>query len=210
MEKKILLIIVAIFFIVLSLEAQVHTTFFDSRDGNTYKIVVIGTQTWMAENLKAIKLNDGNDINLVTDNKPWESLTTPAYCYYSNDPIINKITYGVLYNWYTVNTNKLCPIGWHVPTDREWTILTDFLGGESIAGGKLKETGTTHWTTPDTIATNETGFTALPGGGRPNGNLYSTEGGPTVAYGIIINQSLGLRRYGGNKTDGRSVRCIKD
>ena len=132
-------------------------------DGNNYPIVTIGTQTWMTENLKTTKYNDGTDIPLVIVDTAWNSLSTPAYCWYNND-FINKVNYGALYNWYTVSTSKLCPKGWHVLSDAEWTVLTTYLGDN--AGGKLKEAGFTHWSSPNTVATNESGFTALPGGFR--------------------------------------------
>ena len=131
-------------------------------DGNVYHTVTIGTQIWMVENLKTTRYNDGSPIPFVTDSSSWSNLTTPGYCWYNNDTT-NKNTYGALYNWFAVNTGKLAPTGWHVPTDDEWTTLTTYLGGESIAGGKLKETGTTHWRTPNAGATNEIGFTASSG-----------------------------------------------
>jgi len=134
-------------------------------DGNVYHAVTIGTQTWMVENLKVTKLNDGTSIPNVTALTAWNNLTTPGYCWYNND-IANKKLYGALYNWYNVSTGKLCPTGWHVPSVTEWTTLINYLGGESVAGGKLKETGTTHWVTPNTGATNTSGFTALPAGIR--------------------------------------------
>jgi uncharacterized protein (TIGR02145 family) len=118
----------------------------------------------MAENLKTTTLNDGTLIPNVTDGSTWIGLTTLAYCWYDNDNI-NKNVYGALYNGFAVGTGKLCPAGWHMPTDDEWTVLTDYLGS-STAGQKLKETGTTHWKSPNYEATNESGFTALPGGGR--------------------------------------------
>ena len=136
-------------------------------DGNTYKTVTIGSQTWMAENLRTTTYNDGTAIANVTDDDEWLALTTGAYCNYNNTTSTDTIaTYGRLYNWYAVNTGKLCPTGWHVPSDAEGAELIDYLGGRSVAGGKLKETGTTHWNSPNTGATNETGFTALPGGYR--------------------------------------------
>ena len=140
-------------------------------EGNTYKSVLIGTQTWMAENLKTSKFNDGTSIPLETDNKAWINLTSSGFCWYNNDQVTNGNTYGALYNWFAISTTtngsrNVCPAGWHIPTDTDWTILTTYLEGESIAGGKLKETGTTHWFKPNTGATNKTGFTALPGGGR--------------------------------------------
>ena len=114
-------------------------------DGNVYHSVTIGTQVWMVENLKTTKYNDGTSIPLVTDATDWHNLLTPGYCWNNNDEATYKATYGALYNWYTVNTGNLCPTGWHVPGDAEWTTLTTYLGGEDVAGGKLKEVGITHW-----------------------------------------------------------------
>lgn len=108
-------------------------------EGNTYKTIKTVTQTWMAENLKTTKYNDGTLIPNVSDNTAWTQLSSGAYCWYSND-INNKSTFGALYNWYAVNTGKLCPEGWHVPGDDEWTTLTGYLGGEDVAGGKMKST----------------------------------------------------------------------
>jgi uncharacterized protein (TIGR02145 family) len=132
-------------------------------ENNAYKTIQIGTQTWMAQNLRTTKYNDGTNIRLLTDSYLWESTYIPYYIWFNNDPATYKEVYGALYNFYSVYTDKLCPIGWHVPTDAEWTILTDYLGGEIVAGGKLKETGTTHWSLPNNGATNESGFTGLPG-----------------------------------------------
>jgi uncharacterized protein (TIGR02145 family) len=134
-------------------------------DGNTYNTITIGTQVWMASNLKTTKYNDNSVIPLVADST-WGNLLTPGYCWYDNSASTYKNTYGGLYNWFTVNTGKLCPTGWHVPTDADWTALTTFLGGESVAGGKLKANGPSLWFSPNAGATNETGFTALPGGYR--------------------------------------------
>ncbi len=139
-------------------------------DNNHYEAVRIGSQLWMAENLKTTRYNDGTPIPLVTDSLEWDNLVTPAYCWYRNDPVTYGETYGALYNLHVVSTGILCPSGWHVPSDAEWTVLSDYLGGESVAGGKLKEAGTTHWYTPNAGATNETGFTALPGGIREAAN----------------------------------------
>lgn len=134
-------------------------------DGNVYTTVIIGTQAWLVENLKTTKYNDGAAIPLVTDTSAWGALTTPGYCWYNND-IGYKTPYGALYNWYAVGTGKLAPAGWRVPTETDWATLISFIGGGSVAGGKLKEVGTAHWSSPNTGATNETGFTAVPGGGR--------------------------------------------
>jgi uncharacterized protein (TIGR02145 family) len=108
-------------------------------DGNVYPIAYIGDQTWMAANLKTTKFNDGTAIPLVPDRANWCKLYALAYCWYNNDEATYKATYGALYNWNTVNTNKLCPTGWHVPSDGEWTTLIDYLGGDSVAGTQLIE-----------------------------------------------------------------------
>jgi uncharacterized protein (TIGR02145 family) len=191
-------------------------------EGNTYKTVTIGTQTWMAENLRVARYKNGTTILLVTENTAWDNLTTPGYCWYNNDEATNKATYGALYNWYTVSTGNLCPAGWHVPTDAEWTTLTTYLNGESVAGGKLKETGTAHWASPNTGATNETGFTALPGGDRDGNGAYngigsygywwgSTEYSTTNAWlrDMSYNYS-GVYRNTNTKQFGFSVRCLRD
>jgi len=192
------------------------------KDGNVYTSVIIGTQEWMAENLKTTKYNDGTDIPLVTDDHEWIELTTGAYCWYNNDAATYKTPYGALYNWYAVNTGKLCPTGWHIPTDEEWTELTDYLGGTSVAGGKLKESGTTHWNSPNTGATNETGFTALPSGYRNYGGTYddivnygywwsSQEFSTTEAYYRDMSYNdISIYRGNDYKLYGFSVRCLRD
>jgi uncharacterized protein (TIGR02145 family) len=193
-------------------------------DGNSYKTVTIGTQVWMAENLKTTKYNDGTAIPNVTDNTTWSTLTTGAYSDYSNTPTYSN-TYGRLYNWYVVastNTKKVCPTGWHVPTDAQFTTLTTYLGGESLAGGKLKETGTTHWLSPNLNATNETGFTALPGGYRAASGSFglmgntgflwtSTISGTTYAYFRYMYYNSGSLKGGDDdQHTGYYVRCLKD
>lgn len=192
-------------------------------DGNVYTSLTIGSQVWMIENLKTTKFNDNTAIPYITDSTDWSNLTTPGYCWYTNDASTYKATYGALYNWFAVNTGKLCPTGWHVPTDTEWTTLTTYLGGESIAGGKLKETGSTHWRIPNTGSTNESGFTALPGGHRDINSTFSaigddgywwsvTEYGSTgkVWYRNMNYNFAGVVRVSNNKKNGHSVRCIKD
>jgi uncharacterized protein (TIGR02145 family) len=205
-------------------ETPIETGTVTDIDGNVYKTVKIGNQWWMAENLKVTKFRNGDSIPNVTDNGSWTSLTTEAYCYYNNDAN-NSATYGGLYNWYAVSdSRKIAPIGWHVPNDAEWTILTDFLGGASIAGGKLKESGTAHWQSPNTGATNETGFTAVPGGNRYGsgyGGGFSYIGNDGRWWTSSKNDPGANHRYlyyayGGIYTDyssksfGFSVRCIKD
>jgi len=195
-------------------------------DGNVYKTVTIGTQVWMAENLKTTRYNDGTAIPLVTNFDTWSASTTDAYCWYNNDST-NKEVYGALYNWYTVNTKKLCPAGWHVPADAEWTTMANYLEGENVTdskltGGKLKEKGTTHWKSPNTGATNESGFTALPGGYRSyNGSFNfieisgywwsSTEYSATNVYFWSIRYKYNLvYKYISDKPNGFSVRCLRD
>jgi uncharacterized protein (TIGR02145 family) len=138
-------------------------------DGNTYQTVWIGDQLWFAENLKTTHYNDGTPIPNVTDDTAWSALITGARSYYGNDSTTNAPVYGALYNWYAEENGKLCPSGWHVPTDTEWTVLTNYLGGD---GGKLKEVGTVHWNN-STGATDEFGFTALPGGRRLDSGAFS-------------------------------------
>jgi len=195
------------------------------QDGNFFSTVTIGTQVWMAENLKTTKYNDNTNIPLVTDGTTWKTLITPGYCWYNNDATTYKSTYGALYNWYAVNTAKLCPTGWHVPSEAEWTTLTDYLGGQNLAGFKLKETGTTHWEAPNTGATNETGFTALPGGYRSssidnngafyyiltNGFWWSSKEFPTSNAWNRYVSSYDSYFYSGDRAKqyGISVRCVK-
>ncbi len=191
-------------------------------NGNYYNIVKIGSQVWMAENLKTTKLNNGTYIPQVPDSTQWNTLATPGYCWFNNDSTIYKDTYGALYNWYTVNTGKLCPEFWHVPTDDEFTILTNYAGGESVAGGKLKEIGITHWADPNLGAADEYGFTALPGGARLlNGGFYSIgvlgswwssiDTLSTYAWHRFVhNNDIRFSRIYDSKTYGFSVRCLKD
>ncbi len=192
-------------------------------DGNYYNVITIGTQVWMGENLKTTRYKNGEAIPKVTNGTEWSNLTAPGYCWYNNNEGTYKNVYGALYNWYTVNTGKLCPTGWHVPTDAEWTILSTYLGGESVAGGKLKETGTTHWMSPNLGASNESVFTALPDGDRSSsGTFYniryqgywwsSTEGlSMTTAFNRpISNLSWTFYRYNHDKILGFSVRCLRD
>lgn len=147
--------------VITDIPTQDKTITFDFKactdgENNSYPVVKIGNQIWMAENLKVTHYNDGTRI-------PYMTSSSEAYYWYNNDSSTYKSTYGALYNWAAVWTDKLCPTGWHMPSISEWGTLTAFLGGDSVAGGKLKETGTTHWNAPNTGATNESGFTALPG-----------------------------------------------
>lgn len=204
-------------------------------DGNVYNTVAIGNQCWMKENLKTTKYANGTAIPLVNNVSTWDALTetSKAYCWY-NDDIANKATYGALYTWAAAmngaasTTNNpsgiqgVCPMGWHLPSDAEWTQLTTYLGGESVTGGKLKETGTTYWRDPNNGATNETGFTALPGGYRYNNgtsnhmNMYGrwwsvTEyDASSSMYRGMYHFTIDVYRQYYNKANGLSVRCLRD
>lgn len=188
--------------------------------GNIYNVIRIGTQLWFRENLKTTKYNDNTSIPNETSNAVWSALTTAAYCDYNNVPA-NSDTYGRLYNWFTVNTGKLCPFGWHVPTDADWTVLTTYVGGLSIAGEKLKEAGTTHWAAGNT-GTNSFGFTALPAGFRQIDGTFQvqTQFGlfwardsydSNTAWDLYMeyNQVFAVKNNN-NKKIGFSVRCISD
>lgn len=199
----------------------------DSRDGTVYETVSIGNQVWMAENLRATVYNDGTPIELFTDSADWAAQTNGAYCWYDNNEIEYAEAYGALYNWYAVETGKLCPTGWHVPTKSEWRVMKEYVG-DSIAGGRLKSIRTapdTHprWDSPNTGAVDEYDFSAFPGGlrdsdGRFNGiGIWGGWWSSSEFYdnrnsvhwfmnkdneyltGLAIPQELGF-----------SVRCVKD
>lgn len=191
-------------------------------DGNVYNIVTIGTQVWMVENLKTTRYNNGSPIPLVTDNDQWKLLKSPGYCWPLNDAASYSSPYGALYNWFAVNTGKLAPYGWHVPTAAELNTLIAFLGGQATAGGKMKESGTAHWRSPNTGASNLSGFTAVPGGYR-----WDTLGFRGItSYSYIWSSSLsndngawGFGLYFDKEQvtsdkyyqpSGFNVRCIKD
>jgi uncharacterized protein (TIGR02145 family) len=191
--------------------------------GNVYKTVQIGSQVWMAENLRTARYKDDTAIPQVTDNTAWDNLTTPGYCWYNNEKATYGNIYGALYNWYAVNTWKLCPTGWHVPSDAEWTTLTTFLGGVIVAGGKMKEAGTTHWQSPNTGATNESGFSGLPGGYRLTNGYFSTIIGyngywwssseystSSAWYRYLTYDTSTIYRGVDYKEYGFSVRCVRD
>jgi len=181
-------------------------------------------QVWMAENLKTTKYNDGTSIPFITDNSTWIGLTTPGYSWLNNDEGF-KSTVGGLYNFYAVNTGKLCPAGWHVPDRTELTTVEYNLGGIAVAAGKLKENGTDHWKSPNVGATNETGFTAVPAPDRDPGTgtfisidgsyscwwLSSTYSTIYADYFSIVNENGRLQNDGsGAYQFGFPVRCIKN
>ncbi|MCG8582670.1 MAG: fibrobacter succinogenes major paralogous domain-containing protein [Bacteroidales bacterium] len=189
-------------------------------EGNTYSIVKIGDQLWLGENLKTTKYNNGTSIALEENDIAWSSLSTAAFCWYDNNKTMYGDTYGALYNWYTVDTKKLCPIGWHVPTDEEWTTLVELLGGEDVAGGSLKESGTSHWNYPNEGANNSSGFTGLPSGSRSDlfhslgeGARWwsSTQFDATNSSALSVSYTYGTAFwYNYTKSHGYSVRCIRD
>ena len=196
-------------------------------DGNVYETVQIGEQLWMAENLKTTHYNNGDEITY-PNNEDFGSYDEGQYGVYDNDPS-NADIYGNFYNWYTVDDDRgLCPEHWHVPSDDEWTILIDYLGGTSVAGGKMKSTGTIEdgdglWYSPNEGASNESGFSAFPAGYRGSGNGYygsmggygsfwsSSEYGSDDAYvrNLYYGYSDVFRNFG-NRHYGFSIRCVAD
>lgn len=190
--------------------------------GNLYRTVTIGDLEWMEENLRTTKYNDGTSIPLVTGDAAWAGLTTPAYCWYGNAASneYSSVTCGALYNWYAVNTGKLCPAGWHVPTEEDLNSLIAEFGGSEMAGEKLKEAGTKHWLIPNK-ATNESDFRALPGGFRGLTEFESigyvgfwwtsTEASANDASSLgLINNNIKSYLYDISKKTGMSVRCVTD
>ncbi|UCE23051.1 MAG: fibrobacter succinogenes major paralogous domain-containing protein [Candidatus Aminicenantes bacterium] len=202
-------------------------------DGNTYKIIKIGDQEWMAENLKVTRYRNGDKIPNVTDNSEWASLSTGARCVHNNDES-RLPTYGYLYNWYAVvDSRGIAPEGWHVPTDEDWIELEIYLGmslseagdinwRSTDVGGKLKEEGTSHWKSPNKGATNATGFSALPGAFRAsNGMFYpigegcgfwtSTECDRGTAWNRAqYYKNSAVYRYNYPKKRGFYVRCVRN
>jgi len=191
-------------------------------EGNIYRTVTIGTQMWMAENLRSTKFIDGSPIPMITDSIIWGNLTSSGFCWYNNDSTTYKNPYGALYNGYTISTGKLGPSGWHVPTQAEWSTLITYLGGEFYAGGKMKESGTKHWVNPNVDATNESGFTAVPGGNRWDyGSFYligtistwwstTTFSDSTIWICNVDNYAAQVFHGMVNKKYGFSVRCLKN
>jgi len=191
-------------------------------DGHIYHFVTIGTQVWMLENLKVTRYRNGDSIPNANNNAEWGNISTGALCDYNNIPN-NSATYGKLYNFFAVSDSRnIAPVGWHVPTDAELTTLLNYLGGDSIAGGKLKESDTIHWKSPNTGATNESGFTALPGGVRLFSGFFASLGNfaiwwtatesdtvKAICFDMFHDNST-VNKSGYNKFCGLSVRLIKD
>ena len=191
-------------------------------DGNVYDTIVIGNQVWMRQNLKVTKYNNGNDLPHITANAAWSALTGGAYCHYGNNTSTGA-TYGKLYNYYVVSDNRnICPVNWHVPHLAEWQALETYLGGNSIAGGKLKAVDTVYWASPNADATNSSGFTAFGGGSRSStgvsgdmgyyGNWWTNDE-YDVSKGYAMDLSYGngsSHLFQRTKSIGMSIRCIKD
>jgi uncharacterized protein (TIGR02145 family) len=206
--------------------SQVSDTTVTDIDGNVYNTITIGTQVWMLENLKTTHYQNGDEISLGLNESAWQYHNLNrfgAYAGYVNSDTNNYAVFGILYNWYAaVDPRKIAPDGWHVPTETEWTTLTNFLGGSNTAGLTLKEAGLSHWVSPNTGSTNSSGFTGLPGGYRNTNGAYDLIGNAgwwwstTDAGGDEAN-ALGLftnldeaNIVTGKKGFGTSVRCIKD
>ena len=192
-------------------------------DGNVYKTIRIGDQTWMAENLKTTHYSDGALIPIVPEQGAWSRLKTGALCWYENDPLSYKDVYGALYNSYAVaDSRKLCPPGWHVPTIAEWQELEDYLGGRNEAGDKMKDVDSNLWKTPHPGANNSSGFAAVPAGGRGRMGSFGEKGRYATwwastadsadfawHWGLHPDQAA-TRSNPGHKASGFSVRCVKD
>jgi uncharacterized protein (TIGR02145 family) len=216
--KKIFLFFIITAYITINCQAQTVTDI----DENIYNTVTIGSQIWMKENLKVKHYNNGDEIPNVSNNISWFGLTTGAYCDYENDGNVATV-YGRLYNWFAGNDSRgICPVGWHLPSYAEWMTLINNLGGENIAGEKLKESGTVHWMSPNTCANNDAGFLALPGGLRASNVNFSFIGfygywwsSTGIDAGYAWRMHLGYDYCNSfmddfNKSSGFSIRCIKN
>ena len=204
----------------ISIKAEAQTVV--DYDGNVYNTITIGSQNWMQENLKVTHYRNGISIPNITDSETWADLSTGGRCYYDNDSVTYNSEYGSLYNWYTIESDNICPEGWHVPTDGEWAAVEDYLGGSAIAGGKMKEAGYSHWLEPNVGANNSSGFTGLPAGMRSPDNTYQTifENGlwwASTSYNTSFAWSrylwymfAGVDRNPAPKNLGLSIRCIKN
>ncbi len=203
-------------------EKEENTCTVKDIDGNCYKTVRIGSQVWFAENLRTTRFADGTQIPLITDDDEFKWCTESARCMYNNMEVYYDI-FGMMYNWYAAtDTCSLCPDGWHVPSDEEWKILVDYLGGVDIAGGKMKAVDTVLWNSPNVGATNESGLSVLPGGFRNENGRFGGKGSLGIFWSTTVynynagrilvtqaNNSKAVRDFSPNM-HGFYVRCLKD
>ena len=231
MKNSLYLLISFVLFGCATEEQLINNGIVTDVEGNEYQTVIINGQEWMAENLRTSTYADNVPIPNVTDITDWQSLTTGAWVHYENNSQ-NESPYGKLYNWYAVTSPRnVCPTGWHVPTNSEWADLTDYLSGVApegniipVAGGKMKSTGTQYWESPNVDATNESGFSGLPGGFCPGNNglgfqhigtfgwWWSSNNETTHLANTYFLHNIDGNVYTdlSNKKFGYSVRCIKD
>ncbi len=236
MRKRFFLLqflVCAVFLLLNGCTQKIETGEMQDFDGNRYRTIKIGEQWWMAENLKVTHYRNGEVIPNIIGYDTWENLETGAYCSYGNIAT-NAATYGLLFNWFAVNDSRgLAPTGWHVPSDVEWKHLEMHLGMSQSnvdlsgwrgtdEGGKLKESGMSHWNNPNEGATNESGFSALPGAYRFSNGSFGSIGGTATFWSATEDGKLGawtrgmhasdpvIRRDGYNKQYGFSVRCVRD
>lgn len=195
-------------------------------DGNEYSTIIIGDQEWMAENLRTTKYCNGDNIRNIRSNSEWRHPSVngeaAAWAHYNNDSLYETL-YGKLYNWYVIaDERNVCPCGWHVPSHTEWEKLIDYLGGDSIAGGKMKSSGTQYWESPNANASNESGFSALPGGSRDFNATFDFKDqygywwvstyieGVSAWCHVLSYDNDEVTTYFFYKTSGLSIRCVKD
>ena len=222
-DHTILRTVVLIILITSCIKNEPNNSVIKDSDGNVYGSVKIGSQTWLNKDLRTTKYNNGDLIANISDSSGWRLTTTGAYCWYKNDAHFIPDSQGALYNFYVIADKRdVCPAGWHVPSVGEWSTLINSSGGDSAAGGRLKETGTKHWAAPNKNARNEFGFSALPGGFRsPQGQdgyigfvvnwWSSSEADPLKAWSIYIGFNDGQAGTASSlKRNGFSIRCIKD
>ena len=218
--KKTILVILVFSFMLLNSQAQTITDI----DGNIYNTITLGTQQWTKENLKTTRFSNGDSI--ATFSLPINNDTISIFQWSYNQDSLNIPVYGRLYTWYAVtDIRNVCPTGWHVPSEVEWVILANFLGGDTIASDKMKETGTTHWLSTSNMVTNSSGFTALPGGmrGNPTGfNGITTKGAfwSSTSWGTMVfpraytfslqSTSSALHQSVSVANCGFAIRCVKD
>lgn len=217
--KRTLVLLATLFLLHTQSKSQVIYDY----DGNAYDTVIIGTQVWLKQNLKTTHYLNGEMIPNITDSHTWSGFNNGARCYYNNDSTVYHNLYGALYNWYAaISSKQVCPLGWHVPTHSDWIVLEDYLGGAANAGGMMKESGTLHWSSPNTDATNSSRFTGLPAGMRGMSDEYELLGENGLWWtSSSFNASMAWSRYlwylyagvDANPTPkklGLSIRCLRD